>query len=163
MNVAYHQDPGLITGISNPLFLTDTEGKTWHKVTDGYVNGVLWSPDGKKLLFGKKDPQTQIYQLWYYDLYSGEIKNLGLNTTPEKAVWGSDNQTIYVAVSSAGVGSGLTTDVFYKINLGTSERKSYDPGSMQLDGREMFISQDNTKVFFRNAQDGGLYYLELSQ
>jgi Tol biopolymer transport system component len=146
--------------------LTDTEGKTWHKVTEGFVSGVLWSPDGKKLLFSKKDPSTQNYQLWYYDLYSGEIKNLGLNTMPEKAVWGFDNQTIYAAVPKsigAALGNSFSLDMFYKLNIQTSEKKSYDAGSMELDGRDLFLSQDNNKLFFRSAQDGGLYYLDLSQ
>jgi hypothetical protein len=165
-NVAYHQDPSTISGTSNPLMLTDTEGKTWHKVTEGFVSGVLWSPDGKKLLFSKKDPSTQNYQLWYYDLYSGEIKNLGLNTMPEKAVWGFDNQTIYAAVPKsigAALGNSFSLDMFYKLNIQTSEKKSYDAGSMELDGRDLFLSQDNNKLFFRSAQDGGLYYLDLSQ
>lgn len=165
-NVAYHQDPATISSATNPLMLTDTEGKTWHKVTEGFVNGVLWSPDGKKLLFSKKDPSTQNYQLWYYDLYSGEIKNLGLNTMPEKAVWGFDNQTIYVAVPKsigAALGNSFSLDIFYKVNLQTGEKKSFDAGSMELDGRDLFLSQDNNKLFFRSAQDGGLYYLDLNQ
>ncbi len=164
-NVAYHQDPNQVSGVINPLMLTDTEGKTWHKVTEGFVSGALWSPDGKKLLFSKKDPTTQVFQLWYYDLYSGEIKNLGLNTMPSKAVWSFDNQSIYVAtplnLSPASTG-GLTVDDFWRINLSTSEKKHYQVIENQYDGEDLFLSKDSSKLFFRNGQDGGLYYLDLN-
>lgn len=163
-NIVYHQDPAMVLGTSNPLTLTDIEGKTWKKIVEGFVDGVLWSPDGRKFLFGKKDSVSQNYQLWYYDLYSGEVKNLGFFTTPNKAVWGFDNQTVYLAVPlSPASGGVLTLDSFYKLNTATAEKKQYDSSNMQIDGEDLFLSQDNSKLFFRNGQDGGLYYLDLSQ
>lgn len=163
-DVVYHQDPATVSGLDNPLVLTDVDGKTWRKIVPtGFNNSVLWSPDGKKFLFGKRDPSTQLYQLWYYDVLLGQASGLGLFTKPEKAVWSGDSQTIYAAVPSTNSGSGLTLDSFFKINLATGQKQQYSPGSQQIDGEDLFLNQTNDKLLFRNAQDGGLYYLDLAQ
>lgn len=164
MNVVYHIEPSLVSGIENPIVLTDVDGKTWRKiVASGFNSGVVWSPDGKKFIFGKRDPSSQKYQLWYYDLLGGEVKNLGMFTTTEKIVWAGNSQTIYLAVPKTGSAeTGLTEDVFYKLEIATGQSTQYDPGSQQLDGRDLFLSKEGTKLFFRNAQDGGLYYLDLN-
>ncbi len=169
MNVAYYKDPTTVSGAVNPLVLTDVEGKVWKKISGGFVKGVLWSPDGKKLLFSKQDPATQKFQLWMYDLYTEDVRNLGLDTTPEKAVWAPDNQTVYAAVpnTQTAQNSGLTMDTFYKLNIQTLQATQYESGSMQIDGEDLFLNstQNNPnadKLFFRNAQDGALYYLDLN-
>ncbi|MBL8030496.1 MAG: PD40 domain-containing protein [Candidatus Doudnabacteria bacterium] len=170
MNVAYYKDPATVSGAVNPLVLTDTEGKTWKKISGGFVKGILWSPDGKKLLFSKQDPSTQKFQLWIYDLYTEDVRNLGLDTTPDKAVWALDNQTIYAAVpfTQTAQNSGLTLDTFYKLSLQTLQATQYQSGDKQIDGEDLFLNhtQNNPtadKLFFRNGQDGGLYYLDLNQ
>jgi Tol biopolymer transport system component len=154
-------------GTANKITLTTPDGKVWKDLAStGYNFGVLWSPDGQKFLFGKKDPVTGNYQLWYYGLSSGEVKNLGLFTTVDKALWGPDGATIYAAVPSGGAaGSGaLTSDSFFKLNVSTQTSHQYSPDSSQsIDGRNLFLSQDSNKLFFKNAQDGGLYYLDLTK
>ncbi len=163
LNVLYFKEnnPDFV----NEIGLTTPDAKIWRSlVKEGYNYGVLWSPDSKKFLFGKKNSTTQQYQLWYYDLYSGEVKNLGIFSTPEKAVWDKDSQTIYVAVpTQSSLGSALTTDNFYKFNTSTFEKVEYNFPSQSLDGRDLFLNLNSNKLFFRNAQDGGLYYLDLSK
>jgi len=153
------------------------DGKLWKGlVKNGQNFGVLWSPDGQKFLFGKKDPVTQNYQLWAYNLTSGEIKNLGLFTTVNKSVWDKDSNVIYAAVPTSGTavpeginlagsagGSQLTSDSFYRMDTSTLDKKQYASSGASIDGRDLFLNATGDKLFFRNAQDGGLYYLDLTQ
>lgn len=163
-NILYYEQNAATS--TNPINLAAPDGKIWKTLVATGINyGVLWSPDSQKFLFGKKDPTSSFYQLWYYNLLTGEVKNLNLDTTPDKAVWSKDSQTIYAAVPQSGIaGSGnLTTDSFYKYNIQTGDKQQYDPGSMVIDGESLFLASGESGLFFKNAQDGGLYYLNLSQ
>lgn len=161
--IAYYQTAN--ASAANKITLTTPDGKVWKDlVKDGYNFGVLWSPDSQKLLFSKKDKLSGNFQLWYYGINSGELKNLGLFTTTDKAVWDKDSSVIFAAVPVNGsLGSGsLTVDSFYKINTATMEKQEFKPEpSQNLDGRNLFLSSNSDKLFFKNAQDGGLYYLDL--
>lgn len=154
------------TTANNFIKSVSADGKLWKSlVKNGQNFGVLWSPDGQKFLFGKKDPSTQNYQLWLYNLTSGEIKNLGLFTTVDKAVWDKDSNLIYAAVPTSGtIGeSSLTVDSFYRLNTSTLGNNQYASSGSSIDGRDLFLNSTGDKLFFRNAQDGGLYYLDLTQ
>ena len=153
------------TGSNNFINSVSIDGKVWKGlVKNGYNYGVLWSPDGQKFLFGKKDPGTLQYQLWVYNLTTGEIKNLGLFTTVDKTVWGSDSNTVYAAVpNSAGQAASLTTDTFFSMDITTLAKKQYPSSSAALDGQDLFLDSTGGNLFFKNAQDGGLYYLNLNQ
>lgn len=156
------------TGISNAINLTTPDGKLWRGlVKEGYNYGVLWSPDSQKFIFNKKDRITQKYQLWVYDVLLGDVKNLGFFTTVEKTVWDKDGKTIYAAVpkTESGVAEdkGLTEDNFYKINVENLEKQEYLSNQDKFDGQNLFLSLSGDKLFFRNAQDGGLYYLDLNK
>jgi hypothetical protein len=154
------------TGNNNPINSVTSDGKVWKTlVPSGQNFGVLWSPDSQKFLFGKKDPVTQNYQLWENDLTSGEVKNLGLFTTVDKAVWDKDSKTIYAAVPSSGnIGpNSLTQDSFFRMDTSTLDKKQYQSSGSPIDGRDLFLNSTGDKLFFRNAQDGGLYYLDLTQ
>jgi hypothetical protein len=151
---------------TNSINSATADGKIWKSlVKSGQNLGVLWSPDGQKFLFGKKDLNSQSYQLWIYNLTSGEVKNLGFFTTTLKAVWASDSNVIYAAVpNSANPGTSLTNDGFFRMDTNTLEKKQFNTGAgSTIDGRNLFLSTDGSKLFFRNAQDGGLYYLDLKK
>lgn len=156
------------TGAANAINSVSSDGKVWKSlVKTGWNFGVLWSPDSQKFLFAKKDLTTQKYQLWVYNLASAEVKNLGLFSTPDKAVWDNDSTTIYVSVpndGSSGSG-GLTVDTFFKMDTSTLEKKQYSQpsGSPSVDGSDLFLNSTGDKLFFKNNQDGGLYYLDLAQ
>ena len=135
-------------------------------VKNGQNYGVLWSPDGQKFLFNKKDPSTGNYQLWYDNLTSGAVENLGLFTGTDKVVWDSGSNIIYAAVpNSAAAGSNaLTVDSFYKLDTTTLDKTQYpSSGTPPVDAQSLFLSSAGDKLFFKNAQDGGLYYLDLTQ
>lgn len=146
--------------VQNVIFTSTINGTDWtNVVTDGYNKGVSWSPDSRKILYTKRDPGTSKYNLWVVDLGTGQSKNLGVSTLESKAVWTRDSQNIVVAVPTSGsAGEGLTQDTIYKINVATGSRTEYNPGS-GIDGQELFLSLDENILFFRNAQDGSLYYL----
>ncbi|MCX6797055.1 MAG: hypothetical protein NTX98_01070, partial [Candidatus Doudnabacteria bacterium] len=144
------------TEASNAINLTTPDGKLWRGlVKEGYNFGVLWSPDSQKFLFNKKDRVTQKYQLWVYDVLAGDVKNLGMFTTVEKAVWDKDGKTIYAAVpktsSTAAEDGGLTEDGFYKIDVENLEKKEYAADGEKIDGQNLFLSLSGDKLFFRNA------------
>lgn len=165
LQVLYYQTAN--SGGDNAINLVSADGKIWKSmVKSGYNFGVLWSPDGKKFLFAKKDPSTQKYQLWVYNIASGEIKNLGLFTTAEKTVWDKDSNIVYASVPNSGtIGEGsLTSDSFYRMDVSTLERKQYPSTTeAQIDGRNLFLNAVGDKLFFKNAQDGALYYLDLTK
>ncbi len=151
---------------TNPIYSVSSDGKVWKTpVSTGYNYGVLWSPDSQKFLYGKKDISTGNFQLWYFNILTGEFKNLGLSTVPDKSVWGTDSQTVYAAVPKLGsaLGGGLTQDGFVRINTATLDQKAFENFPQQVDGENLFLSPDGTKLLFRNSQDGYLYYLDISQ
>lgn len=151
----------------NAINVVSSDGKLWRTlVKNGQNYGVLWSPDGQKFLFGKKDSSTQKYQLWVYNLTSGEVKNLGLFTNTEKVLWDKDSNIIYAAVPNLGnLGSNsLTSDNFFRMDITTMEKKQYQQDTeFSIDGRDLLLNILSDKLFFRNAQDGGLYYLDLTK
>ncbi len=154
------------TGTSNPINSVTSDGKIWKTlVKTGQNIGALWSPDGQKFLFAKKDLTSLKYQLWVYNLTSEEVKNLGFFSTPEKAVWDKDSNVVYVSVPSLNTSSNevLTQDSFFRMDTTTLEKKEYTSSSMTLDGRNLFLNSTSDKLFFKNAQDGALYYLDLTK
>ncbi len=163
-NILYYEQNTATS--TNPINWLTSDGKLWKTLVSTGINyGVLWSPDSQKFLFGKKDSTGTTYQLWFYNLLTGEVGNTKLNATVEKAVWSKDSQTIYAAVPNSGDAGngGLTADMFNKFNIATGDKKQYDAGAQVIDGENLFLSSDESLLLFKNAQDGGLYYLNLNQ
>ena len=144
----------------NPITMVSIDGKVFQTVVaDGYNSGVLWSPDSKKFLFGKRDPGTQKFNLWVADLTSGEIKSLGVASSVTKAVWTKDGQSVFVGVPNSGIaGQGLTQDSLYKISVSSGSQEQFDPG-VTVDAQNLFLNSAENILFFKNAQDGSLYYI----
>ncbi len=143
--------------------MVSTDGKVFTTVVkDGYNTGALWSPDGKKFLFNRRDSGSQKMNLWMADIVSGEVKDLRVATTVAKAIWTKDSQYIYAGVPTTGnPAQGLTEDIIYKITVASVEQKEYAPG-VATDLREPFLSIDEAVLFYRNAQDNALYYISLN-
>jgi hypothetical protein len=154
------------SAVNNFINSVTADGKLWKGLVKNGLNyGVLWSPDSQKFLFAKKDPTSNQYQLWFYNLTSGEVKNLGLFTTINKVVWDKDSNMVYASVPTSGsiADNILTTDTIYRINTSTLDKKQYSTGGTAIDGRDLFLNSTDDKLMFRNAQDGSLYYLDLTQ
>lgn len=153
--------------LNNNINSVSIDGKVFKGlVKSGQNYGVLWSPDSQKFLFAKKDSATQIYSLWVYNLTSGEVRNTNLSTTVDKAVWDTTSNFVYAAVPNNPVvdTKALTIDTFYKIDISNYEKKPFETKDFgSIDGRDLIINITGDKLLFRNAQDGGLYYLDLTQ
>ncbi len=147
----------------NTINSVSIDGKIFNTVIrDGYNKEVLWSPDSKRFLFTRLDPSTQKFNLWVSDRAGSEIRNLGVATSTTKAVWSKDSSSIVVGVPTSGVaGQGVTTDTVYKISISGGDKVEVSPGTT-VDIEEPFLSIDGIILFFRNGQDGSLYYLMLN-
>jgi hypothetical protein len=152
------------TDSRNAINLTTSDGQIFKSVVkEGYNFGVLWAPDSQKFVFGRRDSDGQRYQLWVGDVVSGETKNLGVFTTVDKVVWANNSQKLYAAVPTRGLpDKGLTEDIIYEIDSQTATQKQIEPG-LAVDAREMFLNLTNDKLFFKNMQDEGLYYIDVSK
>ena len=149
---------------TNAINITNLDGTLWQGlVKTGFNFGALWSPDGQKFLFGKKDPVLNQFSLWVYDMITGESQDLGINTEVEKAVWDKTGRVVYVAGSLGGSLDSFASEKIYKIDLNTLAQTEYDPGSLNIDASDLFLNSAEDKVFFKNNTDGSLYYLDLLQ
>lgn len=150
------------TEAANNINAVTIDGKTFKAIVkDGYNMGVLWAPDSQQFLFGKKDVITGRTGLWLGNVVTGAVKNLDLATSPDKAVWTADGTTIVVAVPKQPTGvAGSGQDMFYKVSASSLIKESFDP-KVSVDARELFLSLENDRVYFRNMLNGGLYYLNL--
>lgn len=146
----------------NIISFLSPDGKVYKAlIQDGYNLGVKWSPDSSKFLFGKRDPQTQAYQLWVANLATGQAQSLGVNTIPDKAVWAKDGSVVYAAIPASG-GSGLSQDTVMKINISSLAKQEYPPG-VAIDAQDLLLSADGNTLFFKNNQDRSLYYIDVSK
>lgn len=147
----------------NQIVLTTPDGKLFKGlVKDGYNYGVQWAPDSRKFVFGRRDAPTQAMQLWEGDIITGQTMNLGVVATVDKVAWSKDSSSVYAAVAREGsTSNGLSQDTIYKIDVSSAEKKEYDPGS-GIDARNLFLDDSGTGLLFKNFQDGGLYYLDVS-
>jgi hypothetical protein len=147
----------------NTINMVSSDGKVFNSIIkDGYNSGVLWAPDSKQFLFTKRDPGTQKFALWVGNITTSEIRNLGVYSSVNKAVWSKDSQSVYVGVPASGTGGqGLSQDIIYKITPASGGQVQFDPG-VATDAQDLFLSSNEDILFFRNAQDNALYYISLS-
>ncbi len=160
-NIAFHrtQNNDVTTNVIN---IVSIDGKKFTGIVkDGYNSGVLWSPDSRKFLFGKRDSGAQEFSLWVADITTGEIRSLGVQGAVSKAVWSRDSLSVYAGVPNTGIaGQGLTQDTIFKVDVGSGQQQQYDPG-LPVDARDMFLSSDQSLLFFLNAQDNSIYYISV--
>ena len=162
LNILYYKTK--TASSTNPIYLTTPDGKVWQTlVKTGNNLGAIWSPDSQKFIFAKKDTNTEKFGLWYYNFFTGEVKDLKLSSLTTKVVWDKNSRVIYVAVPKSGIAGedSQTTDTFVKFDTDSLEKTEFTTGNLKVDGEDMFLSKSSDKLFFRNAQDGSLYYLDL--
>lgn len=151
----YHMQP--TDPANNQITQVSIDGKTFKAVVkEGNNSGVLWSPDSRGFLFTRRDSFTQQQTLWYYNFGSGTMNSLGVAGSTEKAVWKKNGLRLVVASPGSG------GDTIYIIDPINNTKTEANPGS-GMDAQELFLSLNEDIVFFRNGQDGSLYYMFLNK
>lgn len=145
----------------NSINLVSIDGKNFSSVVKtGYNKGVLWSPDSQKLIFSKRDESSQKFGLWVANVATGEVKSLGVFADVDKALWTKNSQSVFVAVPNQSSASAqtLSQDTIYKIDISTGQSEQFQT-NVAVDAQDLFLNLDETILFFKNAQDGALYYM----
>jgi hypothetical protein len=75
-------------------------------------------------------------------------------------VWSPDGQTIVAAVPKSG--GADQDDAISKLNINNLAKTDFET-KIAVTAKDLFLSSSGDKVFFKNTQDGGLYYLVLAQ
>lgn len=135
----------------------------------------LWAPNGQKALVSSLvDKSVNKMNLGLIDI-NGQYQDLKIPTFISKAVWSSDNRTVYYAIAGGipetavlpdeyDSGKFLTTDTFWKVNIetGKSERILLpEEIKEKFDASQMILSPNEDALFFINKRDGKLYKMEI--
>jgi Tol biopolymer transport system component len=111
------------------LTMLDRTGKTVGTIGQpGRFGGVRFSPDGKRLLAAKIDPQTGINNIWVYDIATGKATAVTNETQSVNApVWSRDGKYIaYVQFKDS------YSSIYRKASDGTGNAEllfRYTPGA----------------------------------
>jgi Tol biopolymer transport system component len=123
---------------SSELVWFDRQGRRLGRLSEAadYSNPAL-SPDEKKLMVSRADPQTRTKDLWLFDLVRGGSSRFTFSPDDEdSAVWSRDGNRVVFNVVHNGV-----RDIYQKAIIGTSER-------------ELLLHSDEDKVIRSWSPDG---------
>jgi hypothetical protein len=171
--VSFWDKPDSLTQAT--IFSVPAFGEETKVITKGKFGAdYLWSADGNFLLESSVETTgaTKL-QLSIMNSIGGEYKTLGIPTLVSKCAWSKNNTIIYYALpSSIPAGATMpndyndakfnTSDTFWKVNITTGEKTrlvSLDKIDQAYDATELFLSQDESSLFFVNRIDGKLYQL----
>ncbi|TSC73463.1 MAG: hypothetical protein G01um101470_69 [Parcubacteria group bacterium Gr01-1014_70] len=134
---------------------------------------VLWPTGGKQMLTMETSREGTVLTLNITSLEKNTVTPLPFATLPEKCAWVPKNTTVlYCAVPEAiPRGANLPdewwqgvvsfNDVLWRIDVETGEQKQILPVH-QLDAMDLFLSDDESFLFFTNKKDGLLWSLKLN-
>ena len=161
--------------VTSSLYSLNLKNKTFNKVSsDVYGLSVKWSPDGSKVLYSKTGTGLGLYVV---NRIMSNPKTVGVATLVEKCTWSQDIRYIYCAVpknlNEAKVlpddfykGTFASNDDFFRINLETGEATKLLNDSLMVetyDANDVFISPNESYLFFVNKVNGLLYSIKLSE
>ncbi|NMC51210.1 hypothetical protein GYA54_00580 [Candidatus Kuenenbacteria bacterium] len=177
MVALYRKPIGLEKEEIFPVGLSGENFKSF--VVDGHNFSGIWSPKGDRIIYNIVTSENNNNpMLWTVDIgsnISGQNNfNLGITTWSEKCTFSNDNKIVYCAVPiNLPEGAGLypellntSEDVFYQINLetGISKMIAYPTLSANLEkfqAQRLFVSDDNSKLYFWDNFTGKVYYMKL--
>ena len=160
---------GLADGMVHELNL---KNKALRRVIGG-IKGLtsLYSQSNKKILFSQTQGNGFGLNLNVLDTDKKTSRRLDIYSLPEKCAWGQDERTLWCAVINTEE-DGVMPDSYYKrvivspngdkivkinLDLGLASEVITAP----IDAAELFLSPDETYLFFINKIDGRLYRLTL--
>jgi len=129
------------------LFIYDLVKKKSENVTAPVTTNYSWSPNGKKILFAKRNsPQTihhsTIFDLYEYDLKSKEEKRLTTNLRAYSPSYSPDGKLICFVANKDGT---------LNLKIADSDGNKIDPLTDFNDGEQIYnpkFSPDGTKIIF---------------
>lgn len=159
------------------LSITDNEPK---KIIFAGKFGAnyLWSPDGNYLLISHLvEKGSSSIQLAVTNSKGGEYKNLSIPTLVSKSAWSKDSRFVYYALPGMIPENAImpndyfankfkTTDTLWRVNIENGEKsRIIDLDELKkipsIDAINLFLSEDESSLFFTNRADGKLYRLDL--
>ncbi len=134
---------------------------------------TLWSPSGKRLLYSETSQEGQVLRLQYLSKETNLTKQVELTTLPEKCVWSKKNDAVvFCAVPQLDAtartqlpddwwqGNMAFHDALWQINLDTGLKKMLLPVS-SFDATHLFVSEDESSLFFTDKNEGFLWSLKM--
>jgi hypothetical protein len=154
------------------MYTVNPGTQSFNKVLSG-INGLttLTSPDGKLVLYTDNSLSLNIL-----NISTGNSSTVGLNTLPEKCVWGPASDVIYCAVpksidqsyqypDSWYQGEVSFSDEIWKINIATGGTTMLaDPSTISgedIDAIKLAVDSNQNYLFFVNKKDSYLWELKL--
>jgi hypothetical protein len=136
----------------------------------------LWNDTGTLLLRSNVNQKGgHIMELGVSNNLGGEYKNLGVPTFASKCVWSKNSEYIFYAMPGSISEKNIlpndyinntftTNDTFWKVNLKTGEKTRLVPLeelTTAYDATNLFLSSNESYLFFTNKIDGELYRIKL--
>jgi len=165
------------TGLApSSLYSLNTLSRSFSKVISNiYGLSVKWSSDGQKILYSKTNAGGKNPEIFTADRNGSNKKTTNANTLAEKCVWTQDPRKIICAIpknlNEANIlpddfykGTFASNDVFWEINIETGDRNKVVSDSELIeiyDAVELFLSPQESYLFFINKVNGLLYSIKL--
>lgn len=132
---------------STGLFIYDRKKKKSEFITAPVSTNYCWSPDGKKILFAKRNSPPTIHHATIYDLYSYDLKSyeetrLTENLRAYSPSYSPDGKMICFVVNRDGT---------LNLEIADANGKNYDPLTAFNNGEQIYnpkFSKDGKKIVF---------------
>ena len=162
--------------VQSSLYSLNTFSKSFAKViSEVYGFSIKWSSDGQKILYSKTNSNGKNIEIFTVSRTGSNEKSAKVATLAEKCVWSQDPRIIYCAVpkniGDAEVlpddfykGTFAANDEFWKIDVETGEKTRIlgdDEMDEIYDAVDLFLSPEESYLFFVNKVNGLLYSIKL--
>lgn len=133
---------------------------------------VLWAPGKTTFLYMETEREGTRASLHVSSLKEQTVVDLPFITLPEKCAWAPASDNILFCAIPESIpnktnlpdewwqGTLSFNDALWRINISTGEREQLLP-ARQFDGINLFLSKDESFLFFTNKKDGSLWGLRL--
>lgn len=134
---------------------------------------VLWMPGKTTFLYMQTEREGTRASLHVSSLAEQTVVDLPFVTLPEKCAWApASDATLFCAIPETipnkthlpddwWQGTLSFNDALWRVNVSTGEREQLLP-ARQFDGINLFLSKDESFLFFTNKKDGSLWGLRLT-
>jgi len=133
------------------LFSLNISNQELTKLVDPLYNfSVLWSPDGKSLIYSGSGSSQEKPSLYYYHPENQQPVKFELNTFASSCTWSIDSSTIFCSDQTG----------FWKIDVKSKAKENIYQNSGYF-GDNLILSPLENYLVFKNKKDGFLYSLPI--